>query len=740
MDKKEKSDENNLIGGINNAIRIHSRKKSTILEEPSDVISNCVSKPDSPKINNKKIVKFEEGGISRTKNDLNEKNIQKNDLKYIIKVNNNTIKKNVEVINEEEDVKSYGSKSKFKGKNIGKNSSMSSKTDEQKSEELQNNFSFSDIKNDSYEYMDFCINDNGKNAVLKLKDNTVSTTKYNVITFLPKGLLFQFMRLANVYFLFTAIIQSIPLISPLSSVTAIVPLLFVLGVSMIRELIEDLQRQNYDKLNNDEDVIVYRDGKFSHSKSRTLRSGEIILVYENKPIPTDMVLIDSGMKEGVCYLETSSLDGEKSLKLKVTSQKIYGIFSSLISSSNKIENNKKLTNFEMMGLIQVNQPNENLNQIDGKLEYFIKINGEEKNGDFQITCREFLLKGSILKNTNYIFGIVIYTGMKNKIILNSKKPRVKVSLLEKNMNKCLVGIFCILLIFCALCAYSNYYTSGKYQKYLASFTLSYRSNKENSIISFFTYFLLLNTLIPISLIISLEIIKVIQGFFINWDIQLYSNLRHNFCKAKTVSINEELGNVNFIFSDKTGTLTMNQLELKFCIIQNQRYEYIPPVYQLKKRKQSENSCDKIANSIKFSDDFFQNYAYEKEKIFLECQENGNILNNNILNNDNIRHEIFGINEFWKAISLANQCMITEEKGEIKYIGTSPDDLELLKSAAKQGYKLIDISIGKKVLKIGKKEITFDVLNVLGFSSERKRMSIIIREPNGQIKMYKRSRL
>ena len=103
----------------------------------------------------------------------------------------------------------------------------------------------------------FYINDNIANKKFKIKNNKISTTKYNIITFLPKGLLVQFKRLPNIFFLFSAIIQSIPVISPLSSITAIVPLIFVLGVSMIREFIEDWKRKNYDDLNNREEVIVF---------------------------------------------------------------------------------------------------------------------------------------------------------------------------------------------------------------------------------------------------------------------------------------------------------------------------------------------------------------------------------------------------------------------------------------------------------------------------------------------------
>lgn len=186
-------------------------------------------------------------------------------------------------------------------------------------------------------FLEFYINDNTKNKIFNLKDNTIITTKYNIFTFLPKGLLYQFCRLSNVYFLFTAIIQSIPLISPLTSLTAIVPLIFVLGVSMIRELIEDLRRNNYDNISNEEEVIVLRNNRFVRAMSKTLKYGEIILVYENKSIPADMILIDSGFEEGTCYVETSSLDGEKTLKLKVANKYTQGFVSNNIKINKGIE-------------------------------------------------------------------------------------------------------------------------------------------------------------------------------------------------------------------------------------------------------------------------------------------------------------------------------------------------------------------------------------------------------------------
>ena len=588
--------------------------------------------------------------------------------------------------------------------------------------------------------LEFFINNNDLNKEYNLKNNKITTTKYNIFTFLPKGLFLQFTRFANIYFLFTAIIQSIPLISPLNSLTAIIPLIFVLGVSLIRELIEDYSRSNYDYISNSEEITVLRNNEFIKSKSETLRSGELIIVYENGIIPADMMLIDSGISEGKCYIETSSLDGEKALKLKFSNKFTQGFVSNIIDGKNFEINEINVEKLE--GNAEVAMPDADLNHFDGKINFIGKVfNGKEINKTINVTIKEFLLKGSILRNTNWIVGIIIYTGMNNKIILNSKKPKMKVSKIETNMNYYLMFVLFFLIICCFFCAMMHNYGYKHHETFYKNFLLSDQTPGLENFITFFTYFLLLNTMIPISLIVTIEIIKIIQGFFIEWDINLYSDLKKQYCKARTVSINEELGNVNFIFSDKTGTLTMNQLKFKYCIINNSCYEYIRPNENINsknffdknnKTNQILSELDGINQIIPIENDFFYRYITQKKNGYdFSNLDNGN---KNISNtfNENSENEIEIITEFWKAIAITNEVTIGEEKNEIKYIGTSPDDLELVKIASLQGFKLINTSSEQKIVKIGHgcdDTIEFDILNALNFSSERKRMSIIIKEKN-----------
>ena len=587
----------------------------------------------------------------------------------------------------------------------------------------------SDINQSLY----FHINNNKLNKKYKIKNNKISTTKYNFLTFLPKGLLVQFTRLPNIFFLFTAIIQSIPVISPLTSLTAIIPLIFVLGVSMIREFIEDWTRKTYDDLNNKEEIIVFRDGTFKKEYSQSLKIGEIIIIPEGKTIPADMILIDSGLRDGIAYVETSSLDGEKALKFKLANKQTVGTFWE--------NNNKKEINFRNLiieGEIEICAPNPNLNQIYGKIKFFLKNNDiiKANNVIYELSIKEFILKGSILRNSNWIVGIIVYTGMNNKIILNSKQPRTKISQVEKRMNNYLIYVFIFLIICCFLCSILNYYGYKQHKSFYNNFILIKRSPLEESFLTFFTYFLLLNTMIPISLIVTIEIIKIIQGFFIEWDTKLYSKFRHQFCKARAVSINEELGNVNFIFSDKTGTLTLNQLKFKYCLINDKCYEYkrdvnYNKIYSLVNNKKLLESFSFIKEIIPFHDNFFSNEVSNKRKYLKDNKYNKKIKQQL----KTLEEDINFIDEFWKAIALTNECMVSEDKGDLKYIGTSPDDNELVKTACNQGYKLLCTSIDKKMVLIGREgEFSFEILHVLGFSSERKRMSIIFRDKN-KIKIY-----
>jgi len=340
-------------------------------------------------------------------------------------------------------------------------------------------------------------------------NNFVSTSKYNVITFFPKALLYQFTRYANIYFLMIAIVQLIPAVSPLSPITAIAPLTIVLLISIVREGIEDYYRHVSDEKENTEGVFKFDGRNFIEDLSKNLEVGDIVKVEEYGVIPADLILISCKNLNKIAYLETANLDGEKNLKPKNCIPQVFNMFKDID------------TCVRMKATMVFENPNSDLSKFNGRL----KINYKH---DYAVNIKQLLYKGTILKNTPWAIGVVVYTGKETKIILNSQKQSSKTSHLENLVNFLILFIFffqlCLCIVLAIICSLWNRSSGSKTNYYLIQNT----DPNILGLISFWSYLLLLNTMIPISLIVSIEIVKYAQGFFMNNDIEMYSSIKDKY--------------------------------------------------------------------------------------------------------------------------------------------------------------------------------------------------------------------
>lgn len=391
--------------------------------------------------------------------------------------------------------------------------------------------------------------------------NFISTTKYSVFSFLPVCLLIQFTKSANCYFLLSAILNSIDLISPLSPLSSIMPLVFVITLSLLREMYEDLSRHNSDLQTNAMTTTHVK--KYKHMKEynqetileiikwKDLLVGDLVMIKNNESIPADIVMLASSDSSGGAFIQTSSLDGEKAPKPKQS-----------VLAFQILANNTG--GFEICGKLIADPPDANLYSAHGKIFYPIldekPIFWDEKN---------LLLRGATLKNTEYAIGLIVYTGLDTKIMRNGAESSHKLSNIERMVNVVILLIFGFQMTLCFVIAVGCGVWTEWYGDQYSYFIEKRFNGAVEGVLAFLSSFALTATMVPISLIICVEVVKIIQAAWIMSDEKMMLKTAEPGKQNVNVlssSLNEELGQVNYIFSDKTGTFTANIMVFKFALI------------------------------------------------------------------------------------------------------------------------------------------------------------------------------
>ena len=521
--------------------------------------------------------------------------------------------------------------------------------------------------------------------------NKEENHKYSVLFFVPIVLFNQFKQFGNFFYLLLSISQFFSIFKVGFLFTYVAPLSIVVGFSMLKELYDDIKRRIQDKktnstlittliLNPDDTKNVVKIEK----KAADLNIGDIIELKKDNRVPADIIVLKTynESEENQAFIRTDQLDGETDWKLR----KAPGL--------TQTKSERDIVNIN--GYIEYEPPSKLIYNFQG----VIKHQNEQGIIQKEPLNLENTMWASTVLASQKIIGIVIYTGKETRAQMNSSSPKLKFGILDKELNTTNKYLFVIML----------------------ALSLILILLKGFNIFTFIKFIILFCSIIPIALRVNLDVSKTWFSYAISTDKSIPDTI------ARNSTIPEELGRVSYIFSDKTGTLTKNEMIFKNIALENE-------VFGVENFEDLKNI---ISDECQLYDAPLLDIVKNNNSSSIEAnsEENNNIININESNKENIIESSINIKPKKKrrdrskiirdvitAMVLCNNVTPTDNG----YQASSPDEIALVQFAA--SLKMVLSHRTDKTIKIKEPTDKFEEFEILAnfpFSSETKRMGIILK--------------
>ena len=516
------------------------------------------------------------------------------------------------------------------------------------------------------------IESNNNVANKKYGDNRVINSKYTWWSFLPLILWAHIRRFMNLYFILIGCLQLWSDVAPVNPLTTWIPIIVIFAIAFVREGIDDYHKHQQDNEVNNRKFHVIRDGAEMTLPSHRIMCGDLIIVSKDEEVPCDVACAWTSDPRGICCIETANLNGETALKERKA-----------MASSQALGENGLIT--QKLCLV-CGPPDPDVYEFSG----FVKIGGWGAEGE-RVERENFIPAGTHIKNTEKIIGLACYTGRTTKLGLNAKPPPVKWTQIERFVDKCTFVIFLTQVIIAIVFgAIGNWMRSKqKGGSWYLRLDLGESLPEETAwVILYVRVYLLTSVMIPISLKVTIDVLKYIYAIWIRSDAQMYTPERRDGALVNNTSVIEDLGAIEYVFSDKTGTMTENEMRLLKLAARERLYGH------------SEQA-----------DDVYEDPAI---KEVLEREEND-------------EERVWLLMLLWNlSVCHTVKVLTNEDTNKKSFEGISAEEVAFLEGLANVGvqYEQDEGVISFENAEMGLAKTRFKIHVVIPFREDRKRMGVV----------------